>query len=194
MIAIPSPQKMTVEAYLEWEPCQELRYEFVDGEVFAMAGGTIAHNDIAVNLLTAMRPHLRKQGCRINIADAKVNVTVSRYRYPDLVITCDERDKSALNAIQYPKLIVEVLSVGTEALDRGDKLKEYCRLSSLKEYVLISSTQISVEVYRRAQGRFWLYTAYQAGDSIVLESVGFKFPINLLYEDIAQFSPPIPTD
>jgi Uma2 family endonuclease len=194
MIAIPSPQKMTVEAYLEWEPCQELRYEFVDGEVFAMAGGTIAHNDIAVNLLTAMRPHLRKQGCRINIADAKVNVTSSRYRYPDLVITCDERDKSALNAIQYPKLIVEVLSVGTEALDRGDKLKEYCRLSSLKEYVLISSTQISVEVYRRAQGRFWLYTAYQPGDSIMLESVGFKFPINLLYEDIAQFSPPIPTE
>jgi Uma2 family endonuclease len=189
MIAISSSQKMTIEAYLAWEPCQELRYEFVDGEVFAMTGGTIAHNDIAINLLTALRPHLQKQHCRINIADAKVNVTPSRYRYPDLVITCDERDKTALNAIQYPKLIVEVLSVGTEALDRGDKLKEYCRLSSLKEYVLISSTQISVEVYRRAQGRFWLYSAYQPGDSIVLESVGFEFPIDLLYEDIAQFVP-----
>lgn len=187
MVAIPSPQKMTVEAYLEWEPRQELRYEFVDGEVFAMAGGTIAHNDIAVNLLTAMRPHLRKQGCRINIADAKVPVTSSRYRYPDLVITCDERDKTALDAIQQPKLIVEVLSVGTEALDRGDKLKEYCRLPSLEEYVLISSTQVSVEIYRRAQGRFWLYTAYQANDSIELESVDFEFPIDLLYEDIAQF-------
>lgn len=185
---------MTVEAYLAWEPRQELRYEFVDGEVFAMAGGTIAHNDIAVNLLAALRPHLRKQGCRINIADAKVNVTKSRYRYPDLVITCDERDKTALDAIQYPKLIVEVLSAGTEALDRGDKLKEYCKLPSLEEYVLVSSTQISVEIYRRAQGRFWLYTAYQPGDSIVLESVGFEFPINLLYEDIAQFGPPFSTD
>ncbi len=151
MIAIPSPQKMTVEAYLDWEPCQELLYEFVDGEVVAMAGGTLAHNDIAVNLLAALRPHLRKQGCRINIADAKVNVTASRYQYPDLVVTCDERDKIALNAIQYPKLIVEVLSAGTEALDRGEKLKEYCQPPSLEEYVLISSTQISVEIYRRAR-------------------------------------------
>ncbi|PZO43078.1 MAG: hypothetical protein DCF15_22680 [Phormidesmis priestleyi] len=187
MIAIPSPQKMMVEAYLDWEPRQELRYEFVDGEVLAMTGGTIAHNDIAVNLLTTLRPHLKKQGCRINIADAKVNVTSSRYRYPDLVITCDERDKTALNAIRYPKLIVEVLSVGTETLDRGDKLKEYCKLPSLEEYVLISSTQISVEIYRRAQGRFWLYSAYQSEDRIALESVGFEFPIALLYDDIAQF-------
>jgi len=194
MIATPSPQKMTVEAYFDWEPRQELRYEFVDGEVLSMAGGTLAHNDIAVNLLTALRPSLQKQGCRINIADAKVQVTASRYRYPDLVVTCDERDKTALNAIQYPKLIIEVLSVGTEALDRGEKLKEYCQLPSLEEYVLISSTQISVEIYRRTQGRFWLYTAYQPGDSIVLESVGFEFPINLLYDGIAQFSPPIPTD
>lgn len=187
MIAIPSPQRMTVETYLEWEPRQELRYEFVDGEVFAMTGGSIAHNDIAVNLLTELRPHLREQGCRINIADAKVNVTSSRYRYPDLVITCDERDKTALNAIQYPKLIVEVLSDGTEVLDRGIKLKEYCRLPSLEEYVLISSAQISVEIYRRTQGLFWLYKAYQPGDDIVLESVNFEFPIDLVYEDIAKF-------
>ena len=178
---------MTVEAYLAWEPKQELRYEFVDGEVLAMTGGSIAHNDIAVNLLTALRPHLRKQGCRINIADAKVNVTPSRYRFPDLVITCDERDKAALNAIQHPRLIVEVLSEGTEVRDRGIKLKEYCRLPSLEEYVLISSTQISVEIYRRAQGLFWLYKAYQAGDNIVLKSVNFELPIALLYEDIAQF-------
>lgn len=194
MIAIPSslsdsshPLRMTVETYLNWEPQQELRYEFVNGEVFAMTGGSIAHNDIAINLLTALRPHLRKQGCRINIADAKLNITSSLYRYPDLVVTCDERDKTALDAIQHPKLIVEVLSEGTAAVDRGDKLKEYCALPSLEEYVLISSTQISFEIYQRAQTRFWLYSAYQPGDSIQLASVGFKFPIEMLYEDIAQF-------
>ncbi|MEM6598520.1 MAG: Uma2 family endonuclease [Cyanobacteria bacterium P01_C01_bin.69] len=189
MIALQSPQRMTVEAYLDWEPRQELRYEFVDGEVFAMAGGTIAHNDIAVNLLSALRPHLRKQGCRINIADAKVNVTHTRYRYSDLVVTCDERDKTATDAILYPKLIVEVLSAGTEALDRGDKLKEYCRLPTLEEYVLVSATQISIEIYRRTQGRFWLYTAYQLRDKVKLESVDFEFPVTLAYEDIAQFQP-----
>ncbi len=187
MIATPSPQRMTAEAYLEWEPRQELRYEFVDGEVFAMTGGTLPHNDIAINLLTALRPHLRTQGCRINIVDAKVNITPALYRYPDLVVTCDERDRIALNAIQYPKLIVEVLSPGTEALDRGDKFKEYRTLHSLEEYVLISATQVNVEIYRRGEGRLWLYTAYQAGESITLESVGFEFPIALLYEGIARF-------
>ncbi len=187
MIAIPRPRKMTVEAYLAWEPLQELRYEFVDGDVLAMSGGTLAHNDIAINLLAALRPHLRKQGCRINIADAKVNVTPMLYRYPDLVITCDKRDRTALNAIQFPKLIVEVLSAGTEAVDRGDKLKEYCSLPSLEEYVLVSAKEISVEVYRRSESRFWLYTIYESGDVIMLESVDFEFPIELLYEDIAQF-------
>jgi Uma2 family endonuclease len=184
MVATPQPQNMTVAAYLEWEGKQELRYEFVNGQVFAMTGGTLPHNDIAINLLTALRPQIRAQGCRINIADAKVSVTPSTYRYPDLVVSCDERDKTALDAIGYPKIIIEVLSPGTEALDRGDKFKEYRTLDSLQEYVLISSTQVNVEIYRRGEGRLWLYTAYQGGDSITLESVGFEFPIMLLYEGV----------
>ena len=184
MIAVPTPQNMTVADYLDWEPRQELRYEFVNGEVFAMTGGSLPHNDIAINLLTALRPHIRKQGCRINMADAKVNITPSVYRYPDLAISCDERDKAALDAIRYPKLIVEVVSPGTETLDRSDKFREYRSLPSLEEYILISSTQIDVEIYRRGEGRLWLYTAYQAGDNINLESIGFEFPIELLYEDV----------
>ncbi len=188
MIAIPTPHRMTVEAYLEWEPLQELRYEFVDGEVLAMTGGTLPHNDIAINLLTGLRPQVRNNGCRINIADAKVSVTPTRYRYPDLVVSCDQRDMTALDAIRYPKLIVEVLSAGTEAQDRGDKFKEFRALASLEEYVLISSTEVGVEIYRRGEGRLWLYTAYQGGELIKFESVDFEFPISLLYEGIAQFS------
>lgn len=184
MVATPQPQPMTAEAYLEWEPRQELRYEFVSGAVFAMTGGTLPHNDIAINLLTVLRPHVRAQGCRINIADAKVNVTPSVYRYPDLVVSCDDRDKTALKALRYPKLIVEVLSPGTETLDRGDKFKEYRALPTLEEYVLIDSTQVNVEIYRRGEGRLWLYTAYQAPDLITLASVGFEFPIELLYNDV----------
>ncbi|MGB3493174.1 MAG: Uma2 family endonuclease [Elainellaceae cyanobacterium] len=129
-------------------------------------------------------PSIRAQGCRINIADAKVNIDASIYRYPDLVVSCDERDKTALNAIQYPKLIVEVLSPGTEALDRGDKFKEYRTLPSLKEYVLISSTDISIEIYRRGEGRLWLYTTYQSGDTIQLDSIDVEFPVTMLYEEV----------
>lgn len=184
MIAIPYPQRMTVEAYLAWEPQQEQRFEFVNGEVMAMTGGSLPHNDIAINLLTALRPHIRNQGCRINMADAKVSITPSIYRYPDVAVSCDERDKTALDAIRYPKLIVEVLSPGTETLDRSDKFKEYRTLPSLEEYVLISSTQVDVEVYRRGEGRMWLYTAYQTGDTIKLDSIKFEFPIELLYEEV----------
>ena len=185
MTAVPAPQRMTVEAYLDWEPRQELRYEFVHGSIFAMTGGSLPHNDIAINLLSALRPHTRQQGCRINMADAKVNITPQIYRYPDLAVSCDERDKTALDALRYPKLIIEVLSLGTETLDRSDKFKEYRSLASLEEYVLISSTQIEVEIYRRGEGQLWLYTAYQAEDIVQLESVGFELPIKLLYEQVS---------
>jgi len=184
MIAIPEPHSMTVEAYLAWEPHQELRYEFVNGTVYAMTGGTVPHNDIAINLLTALRPHVRAQGCRINIADVKVQVTPSVYRYPDLVVSCDDRDQTAVKAIQFPKLIVEVLSASTEARDRGEKFKEYRTIPSLEEYVLISSTQVNVEIYRRGEGRLWLYTAYQIGDTVPLASLGLELPIAQLYEAV----------
>ena len=97
MIAPPSPQqpsssRMSAEAYLAWEPLQEQRYEYVDGAIAAMPGGTVPHNDIAVNLLTALHGAVRAKGCRINIADVKVQVSKSgAYRYPGLVVSCDGR-------------------------------------------------------------------------------------------------------
>jgi Uma2 family endonuclease len=175
---------MTVETYLAWEPHQELRHEFVNGSIYAMTGGTVPHNDIAINLLTALRPHVRAEGCRINIADVKVQVTPSTYRYPDLVVSCDDRGQTAVTAIQFPKLIVEVLSAGTEARDRGEKFQAYRTLPSLEEYVLISSTQINVEIYRRGEGRLWLYIAYQVGDTLPLASLGCELRITQLYEGV----------
>ncbi|MEM8643209.1 MAG: Uma2 family endonuclease [Cyanobacteria bacterium P01_G01_bin.54] len=181
----PTPLKpMSIEAYLAWEPCQELRYEYVHGELVAMTGGTLPHNDIAINLLAALRSHVRRRGCRINMADAKVNITPTLYRYPELAVSCDERDKTALDALRYPSLIVEVLSPETEASDRGDKFRDYRTLPSLLEYVLIDTQKMSVEIYRRGEGRLWLYTAYQVGDHIPLRSIDFELPIELLYEDI----------
>ncbi len=184
MMAQSQIEKMSVEAYLEWESGQELRHEYVNGRVFAMTGGTLSHNDIAINLLGILRSHIRAQGCRINIADVKVRISSSIYRYPDLIVSCDEQDRSALNAIQFPKLIVEVLSPGTEALDRGKKFREYRSLATLEEYVLISSTQISVEVYRRGEGRLWLYRAYQAEEQLKLESIGYELSVDQIYENV----------
>jgi Uma2 family endonuclease len=90
MVATSQPILMTVEEYLAWEPQQEMRYEYVHGEVLAMTGGTIPHNDIAINFLTALLPQIRAQGCRINMADVKLQIDESGlYYYLDPVINCD---------------------------------------------------------------------------------------------------------
>ena len=176
--------KMTVEEYLIWEPQQDVRYEYVNGEVFAMTGGTIPHNDIALNLYSALRPHLRPRGCRVNVSDVKVQLTAGPYYYPDLVVSCHSQDLNSRKFIQHPKLIVEVLSPRTEAKDRGEKLAYYRTIPSLAEYVLIDSEKIAVECYRRGEGRLWLYYSYTAGEVINLESIEFEFLIDLLYEGV----------
>ena len=186
MIAIPQqPQKMTVEEYLEWELQQDVRYEYVNGEVFAMTGGTIPHNDIALNFYSVLRPHLRSRGCRVNVADVKVQVSSkSPYYYPDVIVSCDPIDLNARKFIQSPKLIAEVLSPGTSGRDRGEKFKNYLKKPSLQEYILIDSEQIAVERYCRGEGRMWLYYPYTVGDIITLSSIELEFPIEILYEGV----------
>ena len=186
MVAIPEQsQIMTIEEYLEWEPQQEIRYEYVNGEVFAMTGGTIPHNDIALNLYRNLYPHLRSQGCKANVSDVKVQVTPqSPYYYPDVIVSCDPEDLQARKFYQKPKLIAEVLSPGTSGKDRGEKFTYYLKMPSLQEYILIDSEKISVERYCRGEGRMWLYSPYVAGDIITLSSIEFEFPIELLYEDV----------
>ncbi len=186
MVAIPEqPQKMTIEEYLEWEPQQEIRYEYVNGEIFAMTGGTIPHNDIALNLYRNLYPHLRPRGCRVNVSDVKVQVsTQSPYYYPDVIVSCDAEDLNARKFIQKPKLIAEILSPGTTAKDRGEKFTYYLSMPSLQEYLLIDSEKISLELYSRGEGRMWLYYPYAAGDMVTLSSIDFEFPIELLYEGI----------
>ncbi len=183
MIANPSPI-LTIEEYFAWEQQQEIRYEYLEGELIAMTGGTIPHNDIAINLLMALRPQIRSANCRINMADVKVRVSPTAYFYPDLVVSCDERDRNAIKLIEFPKLIVEVLSPSTEADDRGRKFKHYQLLDSLQEYVLISSEYMSVECFRRSENKFWIYAPYSAGDLVTLESVGWSGAIELIYEDV----------
>lgn len=186
MIATPQqPQKMTIEEYLEWEPQQDIRYEYVNGEIFAMTGGTIPHNDIALNLYRALYPHLRSRGCRVNVSDVKVQVnSQSPYYYPDVIVSCDPQDLNARNFIQKPKLIAEVLSPGTSAKDRGENFTYYLTIPTLQEYILIDSEKISVERYSRGEGRIWLYYPYQVGDPITLSSIEFELAIELLYEGV----------
>jgi Uma2 family endonuclease len=173
--------QMTAAEYLDWEPRQEIRYEYINGEVVAMTGGTVPHNDIAINLLTALLPSVRASGCRINMADVKLCVDESGlYYYPDLLVSCHPQDLNAHKFIQFPKLIAEVLSPGTADKDRTEKFTDYQHISTLQEYLLINSEKV-VECYRRGEGRMWLYYPYTSGDSIALESLGISILIEQIY-------------
>lgn len=176
--------KMTVQEYLAWETTQEFRYEFIDGEILAMSGASIPHNQLALNLYSTLRAHLHKN-CRAFVSDVKVcAIEINAFFYPDLVVTCDWNDLSAKDAIRNPTLIVEVLSPSTSSYDRSQKFKLYQMILSLQEYVLIEPGEFRVECYRRGEGRMWLYYPYGKGDFVTFSSLDLTIGMADLYENI----------
>lgn len=177
---------LSPEDYLAAEAASPTKHEYRDGDVYAMAGGTDAHNQITGNLYALLRAHLRGRGCRTYFADIKARIeTINRFYYPDVMVTCDERDTALSTYKQHPCLIVEVLSESTEAFDRGDKFADYRQLDSLQEYVLISQTRQQVEVFRRSAEGLWVLHPYGTGDQIVLASVAWEGNMADLYEDVS---------
>ena len=190
MIADPKFIPMSPQEYLEWEAEQDTKYAYVNGEVFAMTGGTSPHNIVAGNLFALLKTHLRGKGCRTFIADVKVQVSTNGpYHYPDIMVSCDPRDQNAVKLIRYPCLIVEVLSPSTAAYDQGDKFTHYRQISTLQEYVLLSADGVSCDRYRRLSARHWDLQTYIAGETLDLTSIDWQAPLDLLYEDV-QLAPP----
>ena len=177
--------RFTPEEYFAWEEQQLERHEYIDGEVYAMSGGTINHGDIALNFGALLKSHMRGRGCKTLNSDCRVSIVGStKYVYPDLSVTCDERDQTTAQYITYPCLIVEVLSPGTEAYDRGNKFKMYRRNPSLQEYVLVSADTIEIELFRKTDTDDWRIINYQAGDTVELKSINLTCQIEQIYEDI----------
>jgi Uma2 family endonuclease len=140
MVATQALSPMTPQQYFDWEDQQELRYEYFDGRVFAMTGGSLAHGRIGLNIGAVLRDRLRGKSCVVFNSDCKIGITSDGpFTYPDISVSCDDRDRNARQFIQYPSLIIEVLSPTTEAYDRGGKFTLYRRLESLQEYMLVSS-------------------------------------------------------
>jgi Uma2 family endonuclease len=181
--------RFTPEEYFAWEEQQIERHEYIDGEVYAMSGGTIIHSQISSNFNRLLGNHLRGSGCRTLNSDARVSILASsHYVYPDVSITCDERDKTTPKYITYPCLIVEVLSPSTEAYDRGNKFKLYRRNPCLQEYVLVDAETMAIELFRKTDGESWQIIDYEPGDMVELVSVKLTFPMEQVYEDIV-FTP-----
>lgn len=189
MISTRELPRFTSQEYFDWEAQQDLRYEYFDGEVLAMTGGALPHADIALNVASVLREPLRGR-CKVRNSDAKVGITENGpFVYPDVSVTCDDRDRTAQQFSRYPCLIVEVLSPSTEAYDRGGKFALYRRLESLQEYVLIGSETKTVDVFRRSQLGAWTFIPYSEGNDIELTSVGLTIPIHVFYEDVLLMQP-----
>lgn len=152
-MSTPQPHTpFTAADYLEWEAAQDVRSEFIDGEVFVMAGGTLAHNAATGATFATLRQHLNGSPCRASVSDVKVQVEASNsLLYPDVVVTCQtaELTDDQAQALNQPTLIAEVLSPSTAAFDRGSKFAHYRQLDSLQEYMLIDTDTPRIEVFRR---------------------------------------------
>ncbi|NJN62942.1 MAG: Uma2 family endonuclease [Coleofasciculaceae cyanobacterium RL_1_1] len=175
-------------AYLELERLSPIKHEYLQGQVIAMAGASKAHAIITGNLTALLTRHLRGTRCLAFASDIKVRLNDrNAFYYPDLVVTCDDRDRDADDdALRHPTLIVEVLSKTTAAFDRGDKFADYQTLDHLQEYVLIHQDQILVEIFRRQTVNLWSPTVYRSGDRLEFPSLNFSCAIEDLYENLDQ--------
>ena len=186
MIAVrESFPRFTPEEYFEWEEQQEIRHEYFDGEVYAMTSGTLNHSEIAINFISLLKAHLRGGKCRLLNGDARVNIYNSnKYVYPDLSVTCNERDRNNTKFISHPCLVAEVLSPNTEAYDRGDKFALYRLEPSLQDYVLVSADKIAIDIYTKDERGKWDIINYRSGELVELASINLTFSIEQVYEDI----------
>jgi Uma2 family endonuclease len=180
-----SDRYFTPEEYFAWEEQQLEKHELIDGRVYAMSGGTKNHSAIAINFLLLIRSHLRGGSCNVFNSDLKVNILhTPNYTYPDLSVTCDDRDRENTLYITYPCLIVEVLSVSTEAYDRGKKFDKYRRNPNLIDYVLVSSEEMAIDIYHQKDTGEWVILSYRSGDIVELQSISLSLPIEQFYEEI----------
>jgi Uma2 family endonuclease len=177
--------RFTPEEYFAWEEKQLEKYEYIDGEVYAMSGGSVNHGRIAIKLTAMFDTHLDNGICITGNSDIKVNIlATTNYTYPDASVTCDDRDKNTTNYFTYPCLIVEVLSDSTESYDRGGKFRMYRSNPILQDYLLVSSARIEMDLYRKNDAGDWVIINYQAGDTVELKSINLSFPIEQVYRGL----------
>lgn len=184
-MALPYHLDMTVEEYfLLDEHDENARYEYVDGQVRMLAGGSPDHSQIGTNFASLLFIALEGKRCRIFNSDVYLRLSETRYFHPDVVVSCDERDRRQKKVIQYPVLIVEVLSPGTESYDRRQKFTYYQPYPSVQEYVLVDASQQWIELFRRESNNLWSYHTFGPDSEVELTSVGARFPIAGVYRDV----------
>jgi Uma2 family endonuclease len=179
---------LTPEQYLDVERKAEFKSEYYAGRMFAMAGGTLAHALIPMNIAAQVREALGKRNCRAVNSDLRVRISESGpFVYPDLSIYCGEPKLADghKDTLLNPQVVFEVLSPSSEAHDRGHKFSQYRKIPSLQEYVLVSQTEPRIEVFLRQPEGKWILTEYVGLDAICsLASVGCSVSLSAVYDGV----------
>lgn len=175
---------ISLDEYHEIERTSEVKYEYSDGHIYAMSGGTSQHSQIAGNIYIALANHLRGKDCRPFNSDMKVlpRGDENPSYYPDITVTCNPEDyKHDSTAIRSPRLVIEVLSRSTAYRDRSEKLRANQACPSVEEYVMVSSHHQEIEVYHRESANKWTFIRYTAQQNIPLASVGLTILVSEIY-------------
>lgn len=176
----------TVDEYIDFEEKSEIRHEFHEGHLYPMMSGTSDdHNEIILNIATILRTTFLKQGCKIYAENLKLQIAEnSKYVYPDILLTCDERDSTSAYIKRYASLIVEVLSKSTAAYDKGGKFELYQRVPSIQYYLMVDSRWQSVQLYSRTdKANLWTYEQfYERNEIIEFPKLNFKLSLDDIYQ------------
>lgn len=179
------PLPMSVEDYLVFEEQSQVRHEYVGGEIHAMAGESVAHNTIALNIAGALRAKLRGGPCRVFIENVKVHLSVSRedvFYYPDVVVSCHPTGVEK-HFVKLPTVVFEVLSPSTENVDRREKKMSYLQVPTLEEYVIVAQERREVTIFRRAN--HWVGETIENPDGVVeFRSLKQAMTLAEIYEDV----------
>ncbi|HIJ95996.1 MAG TPA: Uma2 family endonuclease [Desulfuromonadales bacterium] len=182
---VPTAEELAFsrEEYLAWESLQPDKHEYVAGEVFAMVGVRQVHSIVALNIATELKLHLKGKPCRPHMSDMKLMVdAVDGCFYPDIMVSCDQRDAVADLYLEHPALIVEVLSESTASYDMGLKFEFYRHIPELSEYVLVDPERRKIWLYRKNQAAEWVLHDFPEGTEVYFASVGCR----LLQSDIFE--------
>jgi Uma2 family endonuclease len=196
-MAAPKINQLTADEYLAFERAAIEKHEYFSGQIVAMSGASRRHGKIATSLLTQIAQKVRESGCDVYGSDMRVGTPDrTSFAYPDISVVCGEEkfEDSGLDILLNPILLIEILSPSTEALDRGDKFKRYREIPSLHEYVLVSQSQPSVEIFRRTTDGWLLHAIESIELSATFDSVGVTLPLSEIYRNVSFEPAPTETE
>jgi len=176
----------SLEEYLALEATSEEKHEYYNGEIFAMAGGTFRHAQLAENIFASLRQHLRGKPCQPKSSDMRLATPSGLYTYPDASVYCGKPELSDTQTeLKNPVVIVEVLSPSTKNYDRGDKFKLYRSIPSFQEYLLVDSESVSVEHFSKLDRGEWLLREYTSlSDTIDLRAIDLSLSLCDIYDGV----------